>query len=148
MTQFKLIVDSREQAAFEFSHQRYENVPVFVDGLKTGDYSFRGGEDYAIVERKSMPDLLGSISTRREPFERELERAMELPCFMVVVEEPFRNLGCKEYQSNMNRNAAIQTVLSWMGKYRCSWFFAESRDGAEYATYHWLRHCHRRLNIS
>ena len=96
------------------------------------------------VERKSMPDLLQSISTGRDRFERELERAMSLEAFMVVIEEPFKSLGIKDYVSNMNRKAAIQTVFSWMSKYRCTWFFAESRAGAEFATYHFLRHFYQR----
>ena len=145
LSNFVIICDSREQSAFEFDNPKlYKNAAVKVAGLKTGDYSIEGMEHLAAVERKSMPDFLGSISTSRERFERELERSLELDAFMVVIEEPFRNLGSKEYVSHMNRNAAVQTVLSWMSKYRCTWFFAESRDGAEFATYHFLRHYYKR----
>jgi len=139
-----LIADSREQHVFEFDHPRYENVAVKVAGLKTGDYSIEGMESMVAVERKSMPDLLGSISTGRQRFENELERALDIKSFMVVIEEPFRNLGCNEYQSRMNRGAAIQTIFSWMSKYRCTWWFAESREGAEFATFSFLRHFHKR----
>lgn len=139
-----LIQDSREQSPYLFDHPRYKDLAVKVAGLSTGDYSVEGMEHLVAVERKSMPDLLQSISTGRERFENELIRALELDAFMVVIEEPFRNLGNKDYQSNMNRTAAIQTVFSWMSKYRCTWFFAESREGAEYATYHFLRHYAKR----
>jgi len=140
-----IIQDSREQSPFPFDGPWYEGVIVKVAGLKTADYSIEGLEDVVGVERKSMPDLLGSISTGRERFEKEMVRALELDAFMVVIEEPFRNLGTKDYQSHMNRNAAIQTVFSWLSKYRCSFWFAESREGAEFATYNFLRHFHKRI---
>ena len=139
-----IIRDSREQSPFHFDHPRFDGVGVKVFGLKTGDYSIEGMENFCAVERKSMPDLLQSMSTGRERFEREMIRSIDLEAYMVVIEEPFRNLGCKEYQSHMNRKAAIQTVYSWLSKYRCSFLFAESREGAEYATFHFLRHFYER----
>lgn len=141
-----ILMDSREQSPFLFDHPRYEGVPVKTIGLPTGDYSIEGFEDRIAVERKSMPDLLGSISTGRDRFAREMERSMELEAFMVIVEEPFRNLGSKDYQSRMNRNAAIQTVISWFSKYKCPWHFAESREGAEFVSFHFLRHFYERVN--
>lgn len=141
-----IIQDSREQSPFTFEGALYEGLAVKVAGLKTADYSIEGLEDMVGVERKSMPDLLQSISTNRETFEKMMVRSLELDAFIVVIEEPFRNLGCKEYQSHMNRKAAVQTVYSWLSKYRCSFWFAESREGAEFATYNFLRHYHKRVS--
>lgn len=141
---FKIALDSREQAPFEFTDARYENVPVIVQALKTADYSVVGYENLIGVERKSLADMMCSISNQRERFERELERAMEFHAFMIVVESPFRDIATNAYRSNMSVNAAVQTVFSWMSKYRLSWWFAESRSGAEFATYHFLRHFYKR----
>ena len=64
-----LIVDSREQLPFRFMH-----LPTAVAGLVTGDYSIKGMEDVFAVERKSIPDLIASVTRERDRFMRELQR--------------------------------------------------------------------------
>ena len=64
-----LIQDTREQTPLQFL-----NLPVIVAGLTTGDYSVRGLEDDLCIERKSLPDLYGSLTSGRERFMRELHR--------------------------------------------------------------------------
>jgi DNA excision repair protein ERCC-4 len=63
-----IVVDSREQDPLTFS------FPTITDGLSTGDYSVAGLEDDFAIERKSLPDLVGSLTTGRDRFNRELQR--------------------------------------------------------------------------
>ena len=64
-----ILIDTREQAPLAFSHLEAEAAT-----LATGDYSVKGLEDDFTVERKSMADLLGSLTHDRERFFRELQR--------------------------------------------------------------------------
>jgi len=43
-------------------------------GLSTGDYSVQGLEDDFTIERKSLGDLYGSLTSGRDRFSRELQR--------------------------------------------------------------------------
>lgn len=64
-----LIVDTREKTPLEFQHLEVEHGT-----LTTGDYSIKGFTNSFMVERKSMADLVGSLTQGRERFFRELER--------------------------------------------------------------------------
>jgi len=75
-----IIQDTREQTPLVFT-----NLPVVVDGLTTGDYSVRGLEDDFAVERKTLPDLFGSLTSGRERFMRELQRMQAFPFRRLLV---------------------------------------------------------------
>lgn len=141
----KIVCDSREQAPFFFDGEQFENVEVQEGGLSTGDYSLVGLESRVAVERKSLPDFIGSISSGRQRFECELVRARGLDAFMVVVEAPFSDVVAGNYRSRMQPKAATQTIFSFMSRYRTTFHFAQSRAWAEYATYHFLRHYARQV---
>lgn len=141
----RIVRDSREQSPFHFDGPRYEGVALIQGTLSTGDYSIVGLENRVAVERKSLPDLIGSISHGRARFERELQRARGLDAFMVVVEAPFPQLAAGNYLSKMDPKAAIQSVYSFMSRYRVSFHFAESKAWAEYATFNFLRHYARQV---
>lgn len=64
-----IIIDSREQRPLEFTH-----LPTTIGTLQTGDYSICGAESEVSFERKSYPDFVGSTTTGRERFWRELDR--------------------------------------------------------------------------
>ena len=63
-----IVTDSREQTPLQFSY------PSIKAGLTSGDYSIQGLEDYFTIERKSLSDLYGSLTSGRDRFSRELHR--------------------------------------------------------------------------
>lgn len=65
----RLIIDTREQLPLSFPH-----LEAVQGTLTTGDYSIEGLQSLFAVERKSVPDLVGSLTQGRERFFRELER--------------------------------------------------------------------------
>lgn len=138
----KIIVDNREQTPLDFTPYP---CTVASGTLDTGDYSLNGLGHLVAVERKSLADFIGSISTGRDRFERELTRARGLDAFMVVVEAPFSDLAAGNYRSRMEPKAATQTVYSFMSRYRATFHFAQNRAWAEYATFHFLRHYARQV---
>jgi len=134
----KLIQDTREQAPFTFAGYDCE---VQAGAIPTGDYSLAGLVDRCAVERKSLDDLLGCLTGEgRERFERELARAAGLECFAVVVEASFQDMAEGRYRSKMKPHAALQSVLAFQVRYGCPFIWAGTRAGAEYATFHFLRH--------
>jgi DNA excision repair protein ERCC-4 len=64
-----IIVDTREQTPLVFGNLRSERGT-----LQSGDYSILGLEHEFAIERKSIPDLCGSLIRQRKRFERELHR--------------------------------------------------------------------------
>jgi len=130
----RIIVDSREQTPFSFD--RWPDCEVTTGTLPTGDYSLSGLEDKIAIERKSLNDLLGCLTgADRDRFERELARARGLDCFAVVVESGFLELTAKQYRSSMNPHSACQSILAFQVRYGIPFFFAGSRQAAEYVTY-------------
>ena len=63
-----LVVDTREQRPLEFTH-----LQTIRGTLQTGDYGLQGLPAFC-VERKSVPDMVSSLTGERERFWRELER--------------------------------------------------------------------------
>lgn len=128
-------IDTREQAPFLF--HGYPCV-THVETLHTGDYSIPGQS--IVIERKSLGDLCGCMTTGRERFERELERMKDFDSACVVVEEPLNSLTHGDYRSNLNPHSFEQSVLSFMIRYRVPFLFGHNRRHAEYIAFNCLRH--------
>lgn len=67
----ELLIDSREKKPLTFAH-----LPARVCTLRTGDYSVAGLDSRFTVERKSVSDLVATLSQRRGLFMAELERML------------------------------------------------------------------------
>lgn len=133
----RIIRDSREQAPF-----RFEGFPCTVTEatLASGDYSLYGFENRIALERKSLPDLIGCLSTDRPRFERELSRLMGFDSAGVIVESPAADLRAGRYRSHMDPVAAWQSCLALMQRYRIAFVFCRDRRDAEETAFHLMRH--------
>ncbi|HOI96702.1 MAG TPA: ERCC4 domain-containing protein [Syntrophobacter fumaroxidans] len=127
-----VIVDSREQTPYTF--EGYD-VEIERGTLSTGDYSLAGYEDQIAIERKSLNDLVACLSHERPRFEKELRRARALDFFFVVVEASLEDIARGRYRSQMRPHAALQSMMTFMIRYRTLFVFAGSRSGAEYTTH-------------
>lgn len=104
-----LLIDTREPWphpwAKHLSDVRFERC-----GLETGDIALAGNPHLA-VERKTVSDFLGSITSGRDRFEAELKRSRLLDKFAIVVEGDFTtclgNLGGMNVESFVGTVAAI-----------------------------------------
>ena len=124
-----LIVDSREQTPYLFSGYKTE-----ISGLSIGDYSLKNCETEISVERKSVNDLIGSLTKGRDRFERELQKGAQLPYFAMVIEATLSDLSNSRYKSKALPKSIIQSLLSWSVKYNTHVFFCDSREYAEKVT--------------
>lgn len=76
----RLVVDTREQRPLCFRH-----LECVRGTLATGDYSIEHLENHFMVERKSVEDLLHSLTAARGRFFRELARMRAARCARLVV---------------------------------------------------------------
>lgn len=97
MDRIHIIIDTREQRPWSFD-QRFATVSVGT--LRTGDYALAGDDGFAI-ERKSLDDFLGTISTGWERFGREVERMADWPAKVVIVEADFDRCCFSDYNGEL-----------------------------------------------
>jgi DNA excision repair protein ERCC-4 len=121
-----LIQDSREQHGFGPMF----TAPYVVEGLPVGDYSIAGLQDRVAIERKSLTDLVGSLTYGRERFERELSRARSYQFFAVVIEGSAQAILRGEYgPSRANPVAVWESIAAFTARY-CTFLFLGDRRTA------------------
>ena len=86
--QVVLLQDSREQRGYQDLFTR----PCVIQTLTVGDYSVAGVEHMIAIERKTLPDLVNSLTHERARFERELAKTRSFHRFFVVVEADFAQI--------------------------------------------------------
>ncbi len=127
-----VIVDTREQLPLELSMHTIRGT------LPTGDYSVKGFEEYVVVERKSLPDLIGCMTTGRDRFERELQRMRSYEAKAVIVEATWEQLRRGEYRSQIVPDVATHSVCSWMCRFAIPFLFVGDRASAADAVNYFL----------
>lgn len=60
--------------------------------LATGDYSIEGMETLVALERKSLPDLVGSLLRNRERFLRQMERMAPFRHRAIIIEASYEDI--------------------------------------------------------
>lgn len=78
----KVIVDSREQKPLKL-HQ----CEIATRKLEFGDYTCTSNYKKVFIERKSITDLASTISAGFDRFKRELVRAEDMDCYVLVLIE-------------------------------------------------------------
>lgn len=119
-------MDTREQVPWKFesltTKQRGEEVPVVVEvlrqTLKQGDYSIEGHESDFAIERKSCDDLIRTIASGRQRFEKELGRMAAYRFACVIVEADWADtLQHCQIASGYNPVSLDSTILTFMMRY-------------------------------
>lgn len=92
----EVTIDTREQTPWSFPQ---EMVIATIGTVHTGDYALTGDEDNFAIERKSLSDFLGTISTGWPRFLRELQRMDDAhwQAKVIIVEDDF--LSCCYFTS-------------------------------------------------
>jgi DNA excision repair protein ERCC-4 len=141
------VIDTREQLPLELP------LRSITDTLPTGDYSVSGFEDLICVERKSLPDLVGCMTSGRTRFERELQRMKAYDSRCVVVESSWQKLRNGEYRSRITPDTATHSVVSWLSRFAVPFLFVDDRESAADAVAYFLytstkKHYERLQSIS
>jgi DNA excision repair protein ERCC-4 len=117
-----ILIDTREPEPSPWEH--YFSVPTNRGTLSTGDYSLIACEHLVAVERKTLPDLIGCLCTGRDRFERELARAQAILHFWVICEGSYRDILAGNFRSQMSPEAAFQSIVALMTRYRIPFLMA------------------------
>jgi ERCC4 domain len=129
---FEIAVDTRERYGFRFAGR---DVAIVKVALPAGDYAvLRDGALLAAVERKSLDDLIGSLTEGKLGF--QLAKLAELPHAGVVVEGSYPGL----VDAPRSPSGYLPDVLARLQlRYpTVSIVFAHSRKYAEEWTFRWL----------
>ena len=121
MTKLTIIEDSREQTPLDFTD--IKGVEVARQGLKTGDYSIQGHEDGICFERKSVPDLVGTLISGHERFLREMDRMKGFEVKYILV---YRY--CERHGWEYKFDTIIQSLLAYAYHYQVRVRFCKDRE--------------------
>jgi len=104
-----VVVDTREQTPWEFT------LPTVVATVPTGaDYTVQGFESEIGIERKSLQDLVGSLTQGRERFMRSLGALRERTHRLLVVEADFGVIVEGYYRSQVAPSSIVGSLASIM----------------------------------
>ena len=104
-----IVIDTREQTPFVFTHQ------VVRAMVPTGaDYSLVGFESLIGIERKSLDDLVGSLTQGRERFERSLTALRTRPFRALIVEADWSDILAGRYQSRAHPSSIVGSLAAMM----------------------------------
>lgn len=121
-----IIVDTREQTPFLFS----ENVDTQRATLDAGDYSVVGLTATVAIERKSLDDLVGSITAGRERFMACCARGAKRDFFCIVVEAALSDVIAGRYVSKTRPQSVVGSMLAIHVDFGIPTIWAGSRSNA------------------
>ena len=131
----RIIIDTREQCPLDLS---LYDCTTESGTLYVGDYAPAGLESLVAVERKSLPDLVASLTSGRERFAHEMERSRGV-ALAIVIEGSLSQVRRHEYRSKAKPHALLQSMLSWSIRYGVHFLWCDDAAGAAYHAYHWMR---------
>lgn len=108
-------VDTREPWPHPWAVHWPADARIIRDTLETGDVALAALPEGAVVERKTVPDLLACMGRERERFERELARSRYLGAFCVIVEGSLEDVILQA--RGMKQPAIMATVATWTRRY-------------------------------
>lgn len=124
-----VIIDSREQAAWEF-----QDLASEPGTLSTGDYSLKNLTHLVAIERKSLPDLLGCVGHDRDRFKRELQRLRAYRFRALVIEADYADLERGEWRSKIQPAAVLGSLAAWTAQYSLPiWLAGDHQSAARFA---------------
>jgi len=140
-----LVCDTREQQPYQFARftSKYIDFAIQHAALDCGDYAAylypeASAAETAAVERKSLTDLFGSLTTGRERFERELEKLTAYGFRALVVEGDLRSIARGLPESRANPTSIIASLVAFSERFDVHIIFAGDRRHAQAYTWRLL----------
>lgn len=123
-----ILIDTREQKALRFPPDL--DVDCGVATLPAGDYSVRGFTHLIALERKSVSDLVQTLSHGRERFENELDLLEQYRWRAIIVEGNQSDVEAGIYRSNMSVRSVIGSLRAVWWRWGVPTFWAGDPKGA------------------
>lgn len=127
----KLKIDSREQQPLSFRKGVFGEI--VTEGLPFGDYwAEQNGKEFPVVfERKSVPDLFGTLGKGHKRFKREIERAKDADCKLIlIVEASMKDVFEGVKYSSIPGSQILATVFTMYVRYDLTPIFCVGRREA------------------
>ena len=104
-------IDTREQCPLDI-----KAYPTEIATLPVGDYGISGFSDWQnpafIVERKSLSDLISSLTQGRERFMREVEKMRQFRFAAIVIEATEAEVAAGQYGSKATPQSILQSLAA------------------------------------
>ena len=130
-----ILIDSREQRPLHFKLYQTETAT-----LTTGDYSVLGLQSSFSIERKSISDLIGSLTYGRDRFTRELERLRGYEFRRLLIIGTRQQIQNHDYRSRATPAAILGSLNTFEVRYSIPVVFVESRSKAVEQVEIWARY--------
>jgi ERCC4-type nuclease len=127
-----IIIDTREQTPLPFA-----SLPTERRTLATGDYSISGFERAFSVERKSVGDLIQSLTRERDRFSRELQRMRAFDLRRLLIVGTLADLEEHRYRSLANPKAIIGSLCAFEVRFDVPVCFRETPEAAAVQVERW-----------
>jgi ERCC4-type nuclease len=122
-----VLTDSREQRPWVLDPTKFATERI---GLPTGDYTLRGFEDRVCLERKSLGDLVGTLTADWLRFRKELWRLAGFDIAAIVVEATVDDVWGHRYESEATPQSVMGRVNGLWLDHGVPVLFWGSRTGA------------------
>jgi hypothetical protein len=142
-----VIIDSAEYMGYTFGRFTNWFAGTLRKRLSVGDYTLLGMEKEIAVERKTLPDLVNSIITRRGDFISKCERLSSFKKKCFVIEGTLGSLKTPYEQSGAHPNAVLGSIIAAQERWDIQVHFLDNFRLAEefvasmlskYHAYRWL----------
>lgn len=129
-----VIVDTREQTPLTFNRLDCERAT-----LRTGDYSFKGGEQQLCIERKSVSDFVSCcMGNNRERFFRELHRMRGFAFRRLLIVGQRREIETGQYRSAIRPKSVLATLATIEARFDVPVVFAPHPAEAAWQVEEWV----------
>ena len=142
-----LIADTREKRPLVFLH-----FPTVTACLSEGDYSVQGFEKQFTIERKSISDLVQSVTAERERFEKELIRIRPYDFKRLLIIGTLDDIRKHRYRSQAKPKSVMASIYAFEIRYSLPCVFSATPEEAaeliEAWSYYFVREQARNENES
>jgi len=125
-----ILYDTREQKPLEFNHPYITSTERTT--LKVGDYGVMYRDGYVppvFFERKSLPDLFGTLGKGHERFNKEIARAKKLGYILIlVIEGTYGKIKKGISRSQIPGITIIRMLMTMRNKYNLEFHCLKDRE--------------------
>ena len=125
------VVDTREQNPLSFRRFKGWFAGVENRALRLGDYSVAGLENFCVVERKDLGDLICSFTENRGVFIKRLRRMSALPHSLLVITASLGEIKSEYPYRRVSPNHITQSLIAVLAGLRLPFVCTETHELGE-----------------
>jgi DNA excision repair protein ERCC-4 len=127
-----IITDTREQDPLSFA-----NLPTETGTLYSGDYSVKGLEEVFAIERKTIGDIVGSLTSGRDRFMNELHRLRGFRFRRLLIVGTRNDIEAGNYRSKTKPRAVLASLAAIEARFDIPVTFSPDQTQAALTVEQW-----------